>query len=98
MTMSERRVRVGVVGAGTFAEQAHIPGIQVHPQGEVVALCARNRERVAALAARYGVPGVHTDYRELIAQPDIDAVSVATPDVLHAPVALAALEAGKHVF
>jgi predicted dehydrogenase len=51
-----------------------------------------------ALAARLGVPEVYTDYRELIARPDIDAITVATPDALHLPVAVAALEAGKHVF
>src|SRR5947209_8778580 len=96
--MSERRVRVGVVGAGRFAAECHVPGVQAHPRGEVVALCARNRERTAALAARLGVPEVYTDYRELIARPDVDAITVATPDALHRPVAVAALEAGKHVF
>lgn len=96
--MAERRVRVGVVGAGTFAEECHVPGIKAHPRGEVVALCGRNRERVAAMAARLGVPDVHTDYRELVARPDLDAVTVATPDDLHLPVTLAALQAGKHVF
>ncbi len=96
--MTERRVRVGVVGAGTLAKECHVPGVQAHPQGEVVALCGRNRERVTAMAARLGVPDVHTDYRELVARPDLDAITVATPDDLHLPVTLAALEADKHVF
>ena len=96
--MSERTVRVGVIGAGGFAETCHIPGIQAHPQGEVVALCARNRDRVRDMADRLGVPDIHTDYQELIARRDIDAVTIATPDVLHLPVAAAALQAGKHVF
>jgi predicted dehydrogenase len=96
--MSERRVRVGVVGAGRFAEECHVPGVQAHPRGDVVALCARNRERATALAARLGVPEVYTDYRELLARPDVDAITVATPDALHLPVAVAALDAGKHVF
>ena len=96
--MSERRVRVGVVGAGRFAEECHVPGVQAHPRGDVVALCARNRERATAMAARLSVPEVYTDYRELIARPDVDAITVATPDALHLPVAVAALEAGKHVF
>ena len=91
-------VRVGVIGAGRFAEQAHIPGLQAHPAGEVVALCARNRERTKAMAERFGVPRVYTDYHELLAQPDIEAVTVATPDAMHLPVALAAFDAGKHVF
>ncbi|HVA89985.1 MAG TPA: Gfo/Idh/MocA family oxidoreductase [Chloroflexota bacterium] len=96
--MGERRIRIGVIGAGTFAEEAHIPGIQAHRQGEVAALCARNQPRAAAMAARLGVPDVYTDYHELLARPDIEAVTIATPDVLHAPIALAALAAGKHVF
>ncbi|MGH2409564.1 MAG: Gfo/Idh/MocA family protein, partial [Chloroflexota bacterium] len=96
--MGERRIRIGVIGAGTFAEEAHIPGLQAHRQGDVVALCARNQPRAAALAARLGVPDVYTDYHELLARPDIEAVTIATPDALHAPIALAALEAGKHVF
>lgn len=96
--MSERKIRVGVVGAGSFAAQCHIPGIQRHSEGEVVALCARNRERAAAMARRFGIPAIFTDYHELIARPDIDAVTVATPDALHYPVAAAALRAGKHVF
>ncbi|MGI8915045.1 MAG: Gfo/Idh/MocA family protein [Chloroflexota bacterium] len=96
--MSTQAIRVGVIGAGRFAEQAHIPGVQAHPDGQVVALCARNRERASALAARFGVPRVYTDYQELLAQPDIGAVTIAAPDALHLPVALAALAAGKHVF
>lgn len=96
--MSERKVRVGVIGAGSFAEQAHIPGIQAHPRGTVVALCARNRERVEALAQRMNVPDVHTDYHELLARDDIEAVTVCTPDAMHLPVTLDALAAGKHVF
>ncbi len=95
--MNEQRVRVGVIGAGRFAEECHVPGVQAHPRGEVVALCARNRERAAAMAARLNVRHVYTDYQELLARSDIDAVILATPDALHLPVTLAALEAGKHV-
>jgi predicted dehydrogenase len=50
------------------------------------------------MAARLGVPEVYADFRELIARPGVDAITVATPDALHLPVAVAALEAGKHVF
>jgi predicted dehydrogenase len=89
------KARVAVIGAGLFAEQCHIPGIQAHPQAEVVALCARNRERVTAMAARFGVTDVYTNYRELLGRADIDAVTVATPDVLHHEVAIAALHTGK---
>jgi predicted dehydrogenase len=96
--MAEQQVRVGIIGAGIFAEECHIPGIQAHAQGKVVAVCARNQARVRQLAERFGVPDVYSDYRELLARPDIDAVTVATPDALHFPVVMAALQAGKHVF
>jgi predicted dehydrogenase len=95
--MAERRIRVGVIGAGTFAEQCHVPGVQAHPRAEVAALCARNRQRAAAMAARLGVPEVITDYRELLARPDIDAVTIVAPDSLHMEIAVAASQAGKHV-
>jgi predicted dehydrogenase len=96
--MQSSTVRVGVIGAGNFAEVCHIPGIQAHPQGQVVAICARNRERATALAARLGIPEVYTDYHELLARSDIDAVTIAGPDALHGPATLAAFAAGKHVF
>lgn len=91
-------LRVAVIGAGNFATQAHIPGLQVHTHARVVALCARNRERVQALAGQFDIPAVFTDYQDLLTRPDIDAVTIATPDALHFEVASAALEAGKHVF
>ena len=96
--MTVQRVRVGVVGAGRFAEECHIPGIQAHPRGQVVVLCTRNQQRVSELARRFEVHEVATDYREVISRPDIDAITVATPDALHHEVTLAALAAGKHVF
>jgi predicted dehydrogenase len=91
-------VRLGVIGAGGFAEICHVPGLQSHPRAEVVALCGRNRERCEAMAARLGVPETITDYRELVARPDVDAVTITTPNVAHHPIAMAALAAGKHVF
>jgi predicted dehydrogenase len=92
------KVRVGVIGAGEFADICHIPGIAAHPAGEVAAVCARNRERAAALAAKWRVPAVRTDWREVVADPGVDAVAVVTPNVTHAEIAAAALAAGKHVF
>jgi predicted dehydrogenase len=93
-----RILRFGVVGAGGFAEICHVPGLQAHPQAKVIALCGRNAVNCRAMADRLGVPDVHTDFHELVSRPDIDGVTIATPDVTHAPVALAALRAGKHVF
>lgn len=97
MSQSEK-IRCAVIGAGGFAEVCHVPGLQSHPRAEVVLLCGRNEERRRRMAERLGVPETAADYHEVIARPDIDAVTVTTPNVSHCPIALAALEAGKHVF
>lgn len=94
--MSE--LRVGVIGAGSWTEICHIPGVQAHPAGRVVALCSRSRERREAQAAKLGISVTYGDYRELIADPKIDAVTISTPNAEHFPIARAALQAGKHVF
>ena len=75
-----------------------MPGLQSHPEAEVVALCGRRFEHARSMADRLGVPDVHTDYRELLARDDIDAVTITTPNAAHAEQAIAAFEAGKHVF
>ncbi len=96
--LDSQKVRCAVIGAGGFAEACHVPGLQTHPRAEVVVLCGRNEERRRAMAARLGVPETAADYREVVACPDIDAVTISTPNVSHGEIAIAALEAGKHVF
>ncbi|MBW3623718.1 MAG: Gfo/Idh/MocA family oxidoreductase, partial [Armatimonadetes bacterium] len=88
----------GVIGAGGFAETCHIPGLQSHPQAQVVALCGRNEANARAMADRNGIPDVYASYHELLAREEIDAVCIVTPNAAHCPIALTALEAGKHVF
>lgn len=89
--------RVGIIGAGAIAMYGHIPGIKKHPHGSVVAVCDTNQERANALAASNGISTVYTNWRDIIADPNIDAVTVALPNALHAEVTIAALKAGKHV-
>lgn len=90
-------LRVGVIGSGAFAAACHIPGVQAHAQAEVVAICGRNRERTRAVADQFGIPSTYTDYRELCARLDIDAVTIVTPNAFHKDQVLAALAHGKHV-
>jgi predicted dehydrogenase len=85
------------VGTSAWTEQAHLAGLLNHPQAEVVAICGRNAERAHVLAARHGIAGVFTDYRQMIADAGLDALIVATPDDLHFPITMAALDAGLHV-
>jgi predicted dehydrogenase len=75
----------------------HIPGFKRHSDAQVVAVCDTNSERANALATSHGIPTVYTNWREIIADPTIDAVTIALPNALHAEVSIAALNAGKHV-
>ena len=91
------RLRIGVIGLGWFGE-VHCDVISAIPSLELAALCTRTESRLAALAEKFGVANTYTDYHELLANPDIDAVSVVTMWDQHTEPTLAALEAGKHVF
>lgn len=91
------QVRVGVVGTSWYADLMHLPNLSSHPAAQVVAICGRNRERAAEMARKYAIPQVFTDYRALIAQGQIEALVVATPDDTHYPITMDALEAGLHV-
>ena len=91
------RLRIGVIGLGWFGE-IHCETIVGVPSLELAALCTRTPERLAAMSAKFGVAKTYRDYRDLLADPDIDAVSIVTMWDQHTEPALAALAAGKHVF
>jgi predicted dehydrogenase len=93
--MNSNGLRIGVIGVG-FGATVQVPGFQSEGW-EVVALCSRRKERVEEAAAKLGIPDTTTDWRELIARSDLDAVSIVTPPAEHHEMALAALRAGKHV-
>lgn len=88
------RLRAGVIGLGYG--RAHIPGCQAAGV-EVAALCQRNRAQAESLARRYGVPEVFDRWEDLVAEPELDLVVIATPPHLHHAIALRALKSGKHV-
>src|SRR5688572_16895946 len=95
--MAERKIRVGVIGTG-FGTIVHIPGFQSCADTEVVAVCSARKERAEEAAARFGISHAFTDYREMVKMADLDVVSITTPPYEHYPMAMAALDAGKHVF
>jgi predicted dehydrogenase len=94
---SSEKVRVAVVGAGRWAQMAHIPGWQREPRAEVVALADVNAEVAGEVAVKFSVPRAVTDYRELLDDPGIDVVDVVTGNQPHFQVSWDALSAGKHV-
>ncbi|HWV25101.1 MAG TPA: Gfo/Idh/MocA family oxidoreductase [Thermomicrobiales bacterium] len=91
----QEQLRVGIIGCG--AGIFHLEGYQNEPRAKVVALAGLDTDRCEMLAKKFDVPRIYRDYQDLLADDDIDAVSIAVPNVLHMPVALAAFEAGKHV-
>lgn len=88
-------VRIAIVGLGFGAE--FIPIYQAHPQAEMAAICQRNEQSLNDIGNAFGVEKRFTDFEELLADADIDAVHINTPIPNHAELTLAALAAGKHV-
>lgn len=92
-----RKLKVAVIGCGKIAQVRHIPEYQAHDSASVVAVCDVDGRRAEAVAVQYGIHRAHTDYREVLADGEIDAVSVCTPNVYHGSISMEALRAGKHV-
>lgn len=93
---TESVVRVGVIGLG-FAGETHLKSYRQLPNVQVVALAGLEEDKLAYLGTTYDVPHLYRHYDELLARDDIDAISIGVPNYLHAPIAIAALESGKHV-
>lgn len=95
--MRESRIGVGVIGLGGISHSVHLPGLKLCEQAEIVALCDADAGRLQQTAQEYHVRQTFTEYERLLQHPGVDAVVIATPTVLHAPIARAAIAAGKHV-
>ena len=91
-----KKLRVGVIGCGSIAQHRHLPEYLANQNVELVAVCDINLERVNEIAEKYEVEA-YTNYEELVSSGIVDAVSVCTPNYLHAPISIAALNAGLHV-
>lgn len=90
------KVKVGVIGAGSISA-VHFDAYVNNAEVDLVAVCDLNRERAEQKAEQYGARKVFTDYKELLADPEIDAVSICTWNDTHAEISIAALDAGKNV-
>lgn len=91
-----RRLRIAVVGTG-FGARIQIPGFRASGRFDVVAIVGRDPARTREVAARVGVATAYTSLNDALAAGDLDAVSIATPPATHAPFAVVAARAGKHV-
>ncbi|WP_412990386.1 Gfo/Idh/MocA family protein [Pediococcus siamensis] len=95
------KLRIGIIGCGGIAHNKHFPALsQFKDEVDLVAFCDIIPERAEESAKNFGVPGakVYTDYHELLKDKTIDIVNVLTPNVAHAPITIAAFEAGKNVY
>jgi len=91
------KVKFGVIGLGWFGEK-HCEALASLPQVEIHSLCTRTESRLKEVADRFGVKKTFTDYNEMLADPELDAVNVVTMWDQHVAPVLAGLKAGKHVF
>ena len=87
---------IGIIGCGKIAQVRHIPEYAAHPQAKLWGYYDLNQDRAKELAEQYGGK-VYPSWRDLLADPEIDAVSVCAANNAHAEITIAALEAGKHV-
>jgi len=95
--MRESKLRIGSLGAGKWAEFAHIPGWQRDPRCEIVAIADLIAERARDFAQQFGIPVGTDDWEAVINNPEIDVIDIATPSHTHYELASAAIAAGKHV-
>lgn len=90
-------VRIALVGVGSVADFHHVPAIRLDPRAELVAICDENPTLLAHRSEAWQVPKATTKHEDIVADPEVDAVIIATPNYTHKPIALACLGAGKHV-
>ncbi|MEN1989476.1 Gfo/Idh/MocA family protein [Paenibacillus hubeiensis] len=90
------KLKVAVIGAGSISD-CHLQAYAGNPDVEIYAICDLNEERARDMAKKYGASRVFTDYRDLLAMPEIDSVSICTWNNSHAEISIAALDAGKNV-
>ena len=93
----KKEIKVGFVGAGGIARGAHMPGYLATEGVKVIAVCDIAEEVAKKFAKDFEIKNVFTDYKDLLAMDELDAISVCTPNNFHGGPTVAALEAGKHV-
>lgn len=90
-------MKIGIIGCGTIANGQHIPAYLKNEEAEIKYFCDVIPERAKAAVEKYGCGIAVTDYHDVIHDAEVEAISVCTPNNVHAEIAIAALEAGKNV-
>ncbi|THF85299.1 Gfo/Idh/MocA family oxidoreductase [Deinococcus sp. KSM4-11] len=91
------RLRIGILGAGPIAQYAHFESCAKARNADLYAICDVAEDLLARMAATWQPETTYTDYAAMLADPNVDAVIIATSDAFHVPASIQALEAGKHV-
>jgi len=96
---SHRKVGFAVVGLGSIAEGSVLPAFSHSKKARLVAVVSRNRKKAARVARKFKAPAFYSleEYAACVANPEVEAVYVATPQGEHAPLTIQAAQAGKHV-
>lgn len=92
-----KTIRVALIGCGGITLQNHLPGLALCPDARVTALCDADPAALERARQQTGVPVASTRFEDIVTREDVDAVIIATPNFTHAPIARAAIAAGKHV-
>ena len=91
------QIGIAIVGCGGITLQNHLPGLALCPEARVVALCDADAATLERARQQTGVNVTSTNYEDIVKRDDVHAVIIATPNFMHAPIALASIAAGKHV-
>ena len=91
------KIKVGLVGAGAVTQIGYLPVIEQREDLILQAVCESNREKIDVLSTRYDIGEIYLDYEKMLREADIDVVIIATPNYLHTPMAISAIEYGKDV-
>ncbi|MDB9937648.1 Gfo/Idh/MocA family oxidoreductase [Candidatus Thioglobus sp.] len=95
--MSNKKQRIGIIGAGWWAAAMHIPTLVSNSSAEIAGICATDTDALKKVQDEFGISYGVTDYRQLLSEVDLDGVIISSPHTFHFEHAKAALEAGCHV-
>ena len=92
-----KQIGIGIIGCGGIVLQNHLPGLALCPEARLAALCDTNPAVLQKAGEHTGITALYANYIDLLARADVNAVIIATPNFTHAPIAMAAIAAGKHL-
>src|SRR5205809_974314 len=96
-SVAMKQIGIAIIGCGGITLQNHLPGLAFCPEAKLVALCDSDAGTLQRASRQTGINVTATQYEEIVKRDDVEAVIIATPNFAHAPIALAAIAAGKHV-